>query len=491
MGSLVIYTRDVESERTKQRREDFIESVHIFLYLSTILAIVYTFRKIQENAIFIAVLIGIITIVFLAFSIRKKRLLKREYRSSCEALALSIAGRHNGRLSVPLFSLESSLRLDECDRIVRDLEEKGVFRSIINTESGTIYHLDPYILQSLERSNQDSDQDNDDECDSEWDEEDEDDDWDDDDDWNENQKQMTKKNHAQLLNVIVPKSIRENKVVRFFTAGNILVKVLLVLLIVLFDLVDKHYILEHAKIYIVATSVSLSFFILLGISSYVQSNKTMKRMREIDIMDYIFEKEGYLYQKEIAAYTYESIDSVQPTIQNWFKNRYASIHTLDDGSILYYFPEITDQSVINQNRSFFSPMEHSNKLIIQFMQYTMLACLLSGMGGYVADRYGMWVFGIAWGIIFLLALGTIASQVSTESERMERMGFQVAEQKGGALTIHEFAYGAGIRMEEAAQILRKWEQEELARSMEHPDQIPYYKINGVLSMEQRLSSEYV
>ncbi|MGG1264809.1 hypothetical protein [Brevibacillus laterosporus] len=309
---MVIYTRDVESERTKQRREDFFESVHIFLYLSTILAIVYTFRRIQENAIFIAVLIGIITIVFLAFSIRKKRLLKREYRSSCEALALSIAGRHDGRLSVPLFSLESSLRLDECDRIVRDLEEKGVFKSIINTESGTIYHLDPYILQSLERS----DQENDDECDSEWDEEDEDedDDWDDDDDWNENQKQMTKKNHAQLLNVIVPKSIRENKVVRFFTAGNILVKVLLVLLIVLFDLVDKHYILEHAKIYIVATSVSLSFFILLGISSYVQSNKTMKRMREIDIMDYIFEKEGYLYQKEIAAYTYESIDSVQPTI---------------------------------------------------------------------------------------------------------------------------------------------------------------------------------
>ncbi|QOS98036.1 hypothetical protein JNUCC42_16075 [Brevibacterium sp. JNUCC-42] len=46
-------------------------------------------------------------------------------------------------------------------------------------------------------------------------------------------------------------------------------------------------------------------------------------------------------------------------------------------------------------------------------------------------------------------------------------------------------------MEEAAQILRKWEQEELARSMEHPDQIPYYKINGVLSMEQRLTAEHV
>ncbi|MED1783892.1 hypothetical protein P4V43_18895 [Brevibacillus fortis] len=61
----------------------------------------------------------------------------------------------------------------------------------------------------------------------------------------------------------------------------------------------------------------------------------------------------------------------------------------------------------------------------------------------------------------------------------------------GALAVFELAYNARITMDEAAALLEKWEQTNIARKVYTEEGVPIYMVSGVVSKEQRLASEHV
>lgn len=106
---------------------------------------------VEENeAIVLCFLLGLL-FIYVSFGSWKKMILKKQYENTCEELALKISKKYNGYLTAPIFSIESSLNLTECERILKILNQNGAFSIVPDEEQ--VYKLDPLILEAIAEEN--------------------------------------------------------------------------------------------------------------------------------------------------------------------------------------------------------------------------------------------------------------------------------------------------------------------------------------------------
>lgn len=105
---------------------------------------------VEENEIVIICLLFGLLCIYVSFGIWKKMLLKKQYERMCEVEAIVISREYNGYLTVPIFSIESSLNLTECERILKILNQNGAFSIVPDEEQ--VYKLDLLIEENIDKA---------------------------------------------------------------------------------------------------------------------------------------------------------------------------------------------------------------------------------------------------------------------------------------------------------------------------------------------------
>ncbi|WP_429841553.1 DNA primase [Brevibacillus sp. FIR094] len=417
-----------------------------YLFFQASYFIVDGLYQILDNTIFLAIFMTLITIGYLVFYFEGKRLVRKQIQRTHQAVAMTVANRNHGIVSAASFALESELTLWQCEQVLKDLEGRKVLRTSSEPGRMAVYQLDDHVYGHMPYESDDH-EDLDDEETSEL-------------------EQTQRKRKKRILQVVLGGVI-----------GTLIA-------------ISEEQIFLNMREYISAAIVALTFLVLIGHYLLSSLQKEDKRHSEHDVLTYVMDNEGELNPKEIPYYTHESYQSMEPMIDNWHKSNYCSITYQEDGGIIYHFPNYTDESEVNEYDEEYDPIPAWIDKRSRFLLFCCLAFVFSYVGGYALVHWNSLIFILACTIIGGI-YGHFAFTKKPELERMERIALQVATKNGGAVAVYELAYNARITMDEAATLLEKWEQTNIARKVYAEEGVPIYMVGGMVSQEQRQRSEHV
>ncbi|MFG0216603.1 DNA primase [Brevibacillus porteri] len=421
--------------------------------------------QILDNTIFLAILMSLISIGYALFYMEGKRLSKKQMQRTQQSVAMKVANRNHGVVSVASFALESQLPLSQCEQILKEMEQRKVLRTSSLPGKMAVYQLDDHVYGQMPYESDDNKEADDEETQN--------DDWEtqnDDDDDDDDETQELERTQR----------IRKKRIV-----GGVFLTVIGTLV-----MISEEQILQNLSEYLYATITALIFLVLIGRFLLSSHRKEDQRHSEHNVLAYVMDNEGELNQKEIPYYTQESYQSIEPMIDRWHKRNYCSITYQEDGGILYLFPNYTDESEVCEYDEEYDPIPAWIDKRSKFLLFSCLAFVFSYVGGYALVHWNSLIFILACTIIGGV-YGYFAFSQERELERIERIALQVATKKGGTLAVYELAYNARITMDEAATFLEKWEQTDMARKVYSEEGTPVYVVSGVVSKEQRLQSEHV
>lgn len=409
--------------------------------------IIEAIYQLLDNVIFLAFLMGILMVIYSSFYLDNSRLTKKQAQRAYQAAAIAAANRNRGFISAASFALESNLRISLCDRLLKEMERRKIFRTSSEPGKMAVYEMDHHVYVHMPYETDDNE---------EYVEE----------GATEQEKKQRKRRKRTRTKVIV-----------------------IVVCTLLF--ISEEQIMANPKEYFSAAFTSLLF--LLAFGHYIRSTYKKEKQRSVehDVLTYVMNNIGELNPKEIPYYTSESYESIEPIVDSWYRNNYCSTGYEEDGGIIYVFPNYTEGSKLyeydDEDDPFVTLIQKRSNLLL----YGCLAFVFTFIGGYVLVHWSNFIFTLAC-IIFGGIYGYKAmDRKKAEAEKIERIGLQLATKKGGAVAVYELAYNARITMDEAAKVLGLWEQSELARKVYSEDGVPTYVVSGLLSKEQRLQSEHV
>lgn len=272
--------------------------------------------------------------------------------------------------------------------------------------------------------------------------------------------------------------------------------VTIVLLIIIVLLIRQEFISLHWGYFYISAVVTLVFFTLTGHKIYKNYYTIYQRMTEHDILKYAIANNGVINTGEISLYTYESQQSILPVMNKWHKENLVSIVSLDDGVRLYQLPNCTGDNSGYRPITYYdnNPIFLANTFMMHMILNFIWAYICWIIGGCILALFevpGIIIFCIGWIILYAGFVLIKAVEQHRLTEEEERLGVRLATQTGGILTVHELACALSITMEEAYRKLQKWEAEGVVLRLPQEDNIPIYRMGGVLSMEERLSAERV
>lgn len=235
--------------------------------------------------------------------------------------------------------------------------------------------------------------------------------------------------------------------------------------------------------------------LLLGIYLWFSRNvyvRDIRRRAEAGVLRYVMDNNGVLYLKELPYYTRECYETAEPMISKWHQRNHCTISYSEDGGVIYRFPNYTRTSLVSDYEPDIDPIH----TLFKFRTDLQLGCsyvfLFAVIGSSLLLAGCILIFYIAFAVILGFIIWVYLTARKGEAEVKERIALQVAEIKEGALTVYELAYNALMTMEEADNLLRKWERANIARKVEQgEDSAPLYMISGVVSMSERMKSEHV
>lgn len=457
----------------------FLSQIFFFLLMFALFAgyfVAGVIYQILDNAIFLAILMSLISIGYALFYMEGKRLSKKQMQRTQQAVAMKVANRNHGVVSIASFALESQLPLSQCEQILKEMERLKILRTSSLPGKMAVYQLDDHVYRQMpyesndnkEADDQETQNDYDDDDDYDYD--DDDDNYDDDDDHDDDETQELERTQRKSKKRIV---------------GGVSLTVIGTLV-----MISEEQILQNLSEYLYATITALIFLVLIGRYLLSSHRKEDQRHSEHNVLAYVIDNEGELNQKEIPYYTQESYQSIEPMIDRWHKRNYCSITYQEDGGILYLFPNYTDESKVYDYDEEYEPIPAWIDKRTKFLLFSCLAFVFSYVGGYALVHWNSLIFILACTIIGGV-YGYFAFSKERELERIERIALQVATKKGGTLAVYELAYNARITMDEAATFLEKWEQTDMARKVYSEEDAPVYVVSGVVTKEQRLQSEHV
>ncbi|MBG9945493.1 DNA primase [Brevibacillus formosus] len=402
--------------------------------------------QILDNTIFLAIFMSLISISYAFFYMEGKRLAKRQMQRTQQAVAMTVANRNHGVVTVASFALESQLPLSQCEQILKEMEQRKVLRTSSLPGKMAVYQLDDHVYGQMPYESDDNEEADDEET----------------------------------LELERTQRIRKKRIVR-----GVLLTVIGTLI-----MISEEQILLNLSEYLYAAITALIFLVFIGRYLLSSHRKADQRHSEHDVLTYVMDNEGELNPKEIPYYTHESYQSMEPMIDKWHKRNYCSITHQEDGGIIYLFPNYTDESEVYEYDEEYNPIPAWIDKRSKFLLFSCLAFVFSYVGGYALVHWNSLIFILACTIIGGI-YGYFAFSQKPELERIERIALQVATKKGGAVAVYELAYNARITMDEAAMLLEKWEQTNIARKVYSEEGAPVYVVSGVVSKEQRLRSEHV
>ncbi|MGG4454082.1 DNA primase [Brevibacillus porteri] len=424
----------------------FVIGVFLILALLTGYFVIDGIYQILDNTLFLGIFMSLISIGYGVFYLEGKRLARKQMQRTQQALAMTVANRNHGVVSVASFALESELPLSKCEQILKELEQRKVLSTSSMPGKMAVYQLDDHVYGHMPYESDDNEEADDEE--------------------------------TQKLEQI--KRIRKKRIVR-----AVLLTVIGTLVVI-----AEEQIVVNMREYLSAAIAALIFLVFIGrylLSSHRRENQ---RYSEHDVLTYVMDSAGELNPKEIPYYTQESYQSIEPIIDKWHKSNYCSITYQEDGGITYHFPNYTDESEVYEYDEEYNPIPAWIDKRSRFLLFCCLAFVFSYVGGYALVHWNNLIFILACTIIGGI-YGYFALSQKPDLERMERIALQVATKKGGALAVYELAYNARITMDEAARLLEKWEQTNIARKVYAEEGAPVYMVSGLVSKEQRLRSEHV
>lgn len=422
--------------------------IGVFLILGLFIGyfIIDGIYQILDNTIFLAIFMSLISIGYALFYMEGKRLAKRQMQRTQQAVAMTVANRNHGVVTVASFALESQLPLTQCEQILKEMEQRKVLRTSSLPGKMAVYHLDDHVYGQMPYESDDNEEADDEET---------------------QELERTQR-------------IRKKRIVR-----GVLLTVIGTLI-----MISEEQILLNLSEYLYAAITALIFLVFIGRYLLSSHRKADQRHSEHDVLTYVMDNEGELNPKEIPYYTHESYQSMEPMFDKWHKRNYCSITHQEDGGIIYLFPNYTDESEVCEYDEEYDPIPAWIDKRSKFLLFSCLAFVFSYVGGYALVHWNSLIFILACTIIGGI-YGYFAFSQKPELERIERIALQVATKKGGALAVYELAYNARITMDEAAMLLEKWEQTNIARKVYSEEGAPVYLVSGVVSKEQRLRSEHV
>ncbi|NTU29560.1 DNA primase [Brevibacillus sp. HB1.1] len=438
----------------------YVVGFFLILALLTGFFVIDGIYRVLDNTIFLAIFMSLISIGYALFYMEGKRLEKKQMQRTQQAVAMTVANRNHGVVSVASFALESQLPLSQCEKILKEMEHRKVLRTSSLLGNMAVYQLDDHVYGQMPYESDDNEEADDE--DSEYDDED------------------TEYDDEETQELEQSQRIRKKRIVR-----AVLITVIGTLIVI-----SEEQILLNVSEYLYAAITALIFLVFIGRYLLSSHRKADQRHSEHDVLRYVMDKEGELNPKEIPYYTHESYQSMEPMIDKWHKRNYCSITHQEDGGIIYLFPNYTDESEVCEYDEEYDPIPEWIDKRSRFLLFSCLAFLFSFVGGYALVHWNSLIFILACTIIGGI-YGHFVFTQKPELERMERIALQVATKKGGALAVYELAYNARITMDEAAKVLEKWEQTNIARKVYPEEGVPVYMVSGVVSKEQRLSSEHV
>lgn len=246
----------------------------------------------------------------------------------------------------------------------------------------------------------------------------------------------------------------------------------------------------------ISAVVTLGFFTLTGYKIYKYYYTIYQRMTEHDILRYAIANNGVISPGEISLYTYETQQSILPMMNKWHKENLVSIVSLDNGVRLYQLPNCTGDHSVYKPVVYYdnNPIFLVNTFMVHMILNFIWAFMCWIIGGCILALFevpGIIIFCIGWVILYAGFVLIKAVEQHRLTEEEERLGVRLATQTGGILTVHELACALSITMEEAYHKLQKWESEGVVLRLPQEENIPVYRMGGVLSMEERLSAERV
>ncbi|GAB1528735.1 MULTISPECIES: DNA primase [Brevibacillus] len=458
----------------------FLQIIGFFLIVALFagLFVIEVIYQILDNAIFLAILMSLISIGYALFYMEGKRLSKKQMQRTQQAVAMKVANRNHGVVSVASFALESQLSLSQCEQILKEMERLKILRTSSLPGKMAVYQLDDYVYRQMPYESNDNKKADDEETQNDYDDDDDYDYDDDDDNYDDDDDDDHDDDETQELERTQRK--RKKRIV-----GGVSLTVIGTLV-----MISEEQILQNLSEYLYATITALIFLVLIGRYLLTTHRKEDQRHSEHNVLAYVMDNEGELNQKEIPYYTQESYQSIEPMIDRWHKRNYCSIAYQEDGGILYLFPNYTDESKVYDYDEEYEPIPAWIDKRTKFLLFSCLAFVFSYVGGYALVHWNSLIFILACTIIGGV-YGYFAFSKEGELERIERIALQVATKKGGTLAVYELAYNARITMDEAATFLEKWEQTDMARKVYSEEGAPVYVVSGVVSKEQRLQSEHV
>lgn len=277
---------------------------------------------------------------------------------------------------------------------------------------------------------------------------------------------------------------------RFFKSVTI------VLLIIIVLLIRQEFISLYWGYFYISAVVTLGFFTLTGYKIYKNYYTIYQRMTENRILEYATFNNGLINIGEISLYTYENQQSILPVMNKWHKENLVSIVSLDSGARLYQLPNHTGDNSGYEPITYYddNPIFLANTFMMHMILNFIWAYICWIIGGCILALFevpGIIIFCIGWIILYAGFVLIKAVEQHRLTEEEERLGVRLATQTGGILTVHELACALSITMEEAYRKLQKWEAEGVVLRLPQEDNIPIYRMGGVLSMEERLSAERV
>ncbi|MFC8688543.1 DNA primase [Brevibacillus porteri] len=424
----------------------FVIGVFLILALHTGYFVIDGIYQILDNTIFLAIFMSLISIGYAVFYLEGKRLAKKQMQRTQQALAMTVANRNHGVVSVASLALESELPLSRCEQILREMEQRTVLRTSSELGKMAVYQLDDHVYGHMPYESDDKEEADDEET---------------------QELERTQR-------------IRKKRIVR-----AVLITVIGTLVVI-----SEEQIVVNMREYLSAAIAALIFLVFIGRYLLSSQRKEEQRHSEHDVLTYVMDNEGELNPKEIPYYTHESYQSMEPMIDNWHKSNYCSITYQEDGGLIYLFPNYTDESEVYEYDDDYDSIPEWIDKRSRFLLFCCLAFVFSYVGGYALVHWNILIFILACTIIGGI-YGHFAFTQKPELERMERIALQVATKNGGTLAVYELAYNARITMDEAAALLEKWEQTNIARKVYAEAGAPVYVVSGLVSKEQRLRSEHV
>ena len=414
----------------------FIVVLFVFLVFSFIPII--TVANLLENAGAIAVLLAPITIIYSLSFYEEKKITGKQIRRAIQAAVIRIACENKRMISIPLLSLETNMSFERCELVLKEMERKEIIRLVSDIGKGVVYEMDPKTFTN-------------------------------------HRYHETPVFHSK--NGGYPWQVLSAVTTLFIT-------------FVFFDIQKIVYFFPRP--YIIAGACSallLGMYIWYDRTQYVRD---LRRRVEAGVLRYVIDNYGELYLKELPYYTRECYETAEPIIHKWHQSNHCTISYSEDGGVIYTFPNHSRASLVFDYEPNIDPIF----ALFQHRTRLQLACcyayLFAVIGGSILLANNGLIFIVAFAVTLGLFAFLYLAQRKKEAERIERLAFQVAEVKKGALTAYELAYNVLMPMEEADRLLRKWERTNIARRVEpEEDSAPLYIISGVVSMSERLESEHV